>query len=304
MRAFFQKSGCKEMLAIFLLSFFWASTFGITKLLLEKAGALSLAAVRFWIGSSVLILVNILTKKRKSIWKEKIQSGDKPLFIFVTACLVLHYLFSNLASTQINNTESMALSSFQCVLMLLVASLLLNELITPVISLCVALSGIGAVLTMEINAFDGKMLSGYIMMLLATLCWVLYCAYLPKLLKRYSILNLMTKQCLIAAVAYSPAFLLEENHWNQIGTLDIAALLYLSVICVALCFVLNAYGLKYMGSVRVSVLITIGPGVLVLLNILMHHTVVRPLGLVGLGFILTGVDMAVYDQLKNKENSL
>ena len=59
-----------------------------------------------------------------------------------------------------------------------------------------------------------------------------------------------------------------------------------------------------MGSVRVSVLITIGPGVLVLLNILMHHTVVRPLGLVGLGFILTGVDMAVYDQLKNKENSL
>lgn len=282
------KNNKLAVLAMSVISILWAPTFQVTKILLEKLGPLSLICFRFGLSAVLLFII-----RKSSRSKEKIKPKDFMLFFIVTLCCALHYICSNVASLNIDATESIVFSSFQCLLTMICTSLLLGTLITPRMSLCVAISAIGAILTMNIKPLQSNTLPGYYFMFFATGAWVIYCVLMPKLLSRYKITTIIYYQSLLTSAILIPSLFFENNQWQQMQISDSLPLIYLGVLCVGVCLMLNGYGLKVIGPIPVSVFMNVGPIIVLILNVSSKQSNLSILKLIGilmivLGIILTG----------------
>ncbi len=287
------------VLAMSVISILWTPTFSITKELLQKLGPLSLIALRFALSALLLFIIRKFCRS-----SEKINPKDYKLFVLITVCCPLHYVFSNFASMQIDATESIVFSSFQCLITMLCASFLLGALITPRMSLCVGISAIGSVLTMNIEPLNLKSLFGYFCMFFATTAWVMYCVLMPKLLKRYQITTIIYYQSIMTAAIFMPALFFERNQWNQLNMSNILSLAFLAFLCISVCFILNAYGLKHIGPMPVSLFMNIGPVILLVLNVSAKNNDMSILKLIGIGMIILGITLTTLDIVRGDNTPL
>ncbi len=293
------KKGNISIAAIISLSLIWAPAFGGSKLLLSAIGPISLAGIRFWIAALALTAVKWLmpNKCRNTLRKE-----DWKLLVLTALACVLHYVWSNQASLLLNETESSMISSFQAVFTLLAAGLLLEDLVTPKVSFCVGISSIGAVLTMEFGFLRENVLRGYALMIGAVVVWVLYCIYVPQMLKNSSCFSVVYGQCWIAALMLTPAFFFEPVPVRALDPVQWGWLLFLGIFGVAVGFLLNAYGLKRMGPIRVSLVLTGLPFVIVLINMLFQDKNITLIRLLGSCMILYGTALAILDYAKKNND--
>ena len=295
------KKGNIRIAAFILLSLIWAPAFGGSKILLSTIGPISLAAIRFWIAAILLTIVRFVIPQKCG---KRLRKEDWKLLLLTSIACVLHYVFSNYASLLLNETESSMISSFQAVFTLLASGLLLENLVTPKISFCVGISSIGAVLTMEFGLLRENVLRGYALMIAAIVVWVLYCIYVPKLLQNSSCFWVVYAQCLISAVMLTPAFIFEPVPIQSIGGLQWAVLLFLGILGIAVGFLLNAYGLKQMGPIRVSLVLNGIPIVLLLINMLFQNKEITPVRLLGSIMILLGTILAILDYAKKDQQPI
>lgn len=295
------KKGNISIAAIISLSLIWAPAFGASKMLLSTIGSVSLAAIRFWIAAIVLTIIKLVIPQKcgKGLRKE-----DWKLLLLTSLACVLHYVFSNEASLWLNETESSMISSFQAVFTLLASGLLLENLVTPKISFCVGVASIGAVLTMEFGFLRENVLQGYAFMIAAIVVWVLYCIYMPKLLQNSSCFWVVYAQCLISAVMLTPAMLVEPVPIQTLDVMQWGLLLFLGILGIAVGFLLNAYGLKQMGPIRVSLVLNGLPVVLILGNMLFQNKNITLVRLLGSLMILLGTVLAILDYAKKDQQPI
>ncbi len=295
------KKGNISIAAIILLSLIWAPAFSGSKILLPTIGPASLAAIRFWIAAILLTVVKLPFPQKcgKGLRKE-----DWKLLVLTSIACVLHYVFSNQASQLLNETESSMISSFQAVFTLLASGLLLENLVTPKISFCVGISSVGAVLTMEFGLLRENVLRGYALMIVAIVVWVMYCIYVPKLLQNSSCFWVVYGQCLLSAVILTPAFIFEPISIQAVTGLQWGVLVFLGVFGIAVGFLLNAYGLKQMGPIRVSLVLNGIPIVLVLSNMLFQNKSITATRLLGSLMILLGTVLAILDYAKKDQQPI
>lgn len=295
------KKGNISIIAIISLSLIWAPAFGISKILLSTTGPFSLAAMRFWIAAIFLTVVKFLFPQKCG---KRLRKEDWKLLALTSIACVLHYILSNQASLLLNETESSMISSFQAVFTLLASGLLIENLVPPRISLCVGISSIGAVLTMEFGLLREKVLLGYALMIAATVVWVLYCIYVPKLLRHSSCFWVVYGQCLISAVVLTPSFIFEPVSVHSMNIKQLGLLLFLGIFGVAIGFLLNAYGLKQMGPIRVSLVLSGLPLVLVITNMLFLKKEITVMRLLGSLMILLGTILAILDYTKKDQQPI
>lgn len=280
----------KALLGMIVVSLFWAPSFSITKELLPFFGPATLVCLRFLGGAAVLLAVHFTRRAPTRIKKE-----DRLEFLVVTGMIPIHYVLSNVASLSLHETESIMFSSFQSLLTLIVASLLINSKIKPVTSTYIGMAGIGAVLLMEFSSSVDMVKIGYLIMLSAMLAWVVYCVLLVRLLDKYPVEDILLRQFFITGITMLPGLLFEENQfplWDMGIYLKLA---YLVVCCTVICFVLNAKGIDEIGPIPSSLVLIIGPVLVVVFNMGKTGLNLSPRQITGIFFVLAGICLAALD---------
>ena len=285
--------------AMIAVSVMWAPSFIATSKISVHIMPYSLTLLRFSITLAGLFVIKLVTKNR-----EKIAQKDRLFFFLVALCNPLHYILSNLASVNLDPTESIVFSSFQCLLTLIGASFLLEILVTPKISFYVGISAVGAVFTMIIRSPDSSTLRNYILMASAMTIWVVYCLYMPRLLKKYQITTILYYQFLYAVILLLPSIFLEQNSWGELMRSGKKEVIYLSVFCTLLAFLLNAYALKYIGAISVSMIMNIDPALLFFINAYQKHISIDGIQLMGVTLIILGVVLVSFDIIHNEKSKI
>lgn len=291
----------KKRLAVFAMiavSIMWAPSFIATTSISAYVMPYSLTFVRFIVTFVILFVIKLATNNR-----EKIEKKDRLFFLGVALCNPLHYILSNMASVNLDPTESIVFSSFQCLLTLIGASFLLEILVTPKISFYVGISAVGAVFTMIIKSPDSNTLRNYIMMASAIMIWTIYCLYMPRLLEKYKIITILFYQFLFAVILLLPSLLFEQNDWGQLLMHGKNEWIYLSVFCTLIAFLLNAFALKYIGAIAVSIIMNMDPVLLFFINANQKHIQIDSTQLMGVILIILGVVLVSFDIIHSEKRS-
>lgn len=287
----------KALLGMITVSLFWAPSFAVTKGMLSVAGPVSLVCIRF-LGAATLLTVCLLPFHQKAA----IRKEDRGMFLGVTVMIPLHYILSNFASLSLSETESIMFSSFQSLFTMIIASLVLGSKIKPFTSVYIGIAGIGAVLLMEFQSSLDLVKTGYVVMLLAMIVWVIYCVLLTKLLERYRIPQLICSQFWMTGIVLIPWLFMEQNQFDRWGGIGLPGMLYLTVCCTAVCFLLNAKGIKEIGPIPSSLVLIIGPVLVVALD--MGRTGIRlsPRRLTGVLFVIAGIVLVILDVVRETKH--
>ncbi len=314
----------KALLGMMAVSLFWAPSFSVTKGLLACAGPISLVCLRFLLAALTFTgyrLIRYLFRasagtvqdtaphkaeagsfgqaaeagRASGLLPAMIRKEDRAEFLLLTAMMPAHYVLSNIASVTLDETESMMFSSFQGLLTLVIASLLLNSKIRPFTSIYTGTAGVGAVLLMEFQPMTSAMKAGYVIMLTAMVMWVIYCVLLARTLERYSIQDILFYQFWAVGILFLPWLRVQGE---MAGAWDARALLgmaYLAVCCTAMCFSLNGAGIREIGPVPASLVLIVGPALVVILKMLDTGGCLSMRQLVGIGLVITGFVLVVLD---------
>lgn len=286
-----------SILFMVLTAILWNPTFEITKGLLSSLGPATIIWIRFLIAlPTVWVLKKIMGNN------EKIKPDDYRLFILISICGILHYLLSNISNVTLSSAELMTFSSFQAIITLIFASLFLNIVITPKMSFCVGLSSIGAVLTLNISQIYN--LSVYLYMLLAMLFWVLYCILVIKLFSKYNIITIIYYEVIISVIFLLPLIFFEKNNISALTIKNINQLLFMGSLGIGICFIFNAYSLKHIGPITVSIFMNIGPIIINLINSLINNEKLDLVSAIGIAMIYMGTIITLYNIGKMEKYTL
>lgn len=284
------------IIAMSITSVIWANSFFITKNISDMLGPITLCCIRFLIAIVPIYIFRLIKNDR-----EKISKDDKKKFILLMLVGVpVYFYLSNKASCGLSIKDSVALSAMQSIIMLVAKSVFLGVLITPTKILYVGIATIGAIITMDNMIITSEGLINHLLMFMATTLWVGYCIIILPFLKKYKITTIIYYQCLYSIPLVLPFLFLEDNKWEYIGNVEILQLLYIGVLCISVGYTFNAFSLKYVGAIRTSLFLNIGPVLVIIVNKLSLKSTWLIDEVLGTTLIIIGIILAVNDMFKNK----
>lgn len=163
----------------------------------------------------------------------------------------------------------------------------------PACWLGVAVSMLGVFLVTYFGARDAggglsrTVLIGNLMLLGACVCWVIYIEVSRDLLTRYSSLSLTAWQGVAGLAFLLPAALSELPRLQPVSIGGWGAVLFLALVCSALCFFWYAQALSALSPIQAAIFINLSPVVTVLAGVWVLGEMVSPMQLFG-GVLIIG----------------
>ncbi len=247
----------KSYFAMTLTCIFWGFSFISTKVALTCFTPLSLAFYRFLIASIILFII-IKFKEPNS----KMEKKDCKLFILSGFIgIFLYFLFENTGLKYVSASLGSILLSTIPVLAMVLDSIVYKEPFTLKKILSVLISVIGVCFVVGINTSTSSFFSlkGIILMLLASLSWVLYNLFTKPLYEKYTILTITYYQTLFGTFFFLILLPFNPVDWHSVTIIPILHVLYLGVICSALSYLLYVYSLEKLGTTICTILINLLP---------------------------------------------
>ena len=287
------------MLAMAAVAIFWGLSFYSIQEIGTTIGPFTLATARFGIAAIAFLVIMFVTKQPTKIEKE----DYKKLVINALIGIAIYFPLSMYAINLIPAAAGSVLSAIQPVIMIVLEAAILGIAITRKNALAVALSVVGALLTVGVITGDGSMF-GYILMFSCTCMWCGYTVLQRPLNEKYSPITLNVYQFIIGTLIMSPSFFLENNDWAAMTSVQWFNLFYLGIMCSGLCFVLYNFAQPRIGATTSSLFLNAGPIITTVLGVMIYST--YPTLINGLGVILTvvGVSIATIDFKKKPEEEL
>jgi drug/metabolite transporter (DMT)-like permease len=139
---------------------------------------------------------------------------------------------------------------------------------------------------------------GYLFMIGAMFCWVAYCFLTGGIFRRASYFSIVFWQTFFGFLGFIPFFLIERISGAAAPLVWPSAaaalhLLFLALICSALCYVFYVYALKKLGAASSSIFINVIPVVTVIAGFFLMGDRLTALQWAGTVCTLTGVYLAV-----------
>lgn len=285
----------KAVLSMIVVALVWAPSFSATANIISEWLSITIVGIRFLSAFLLFYFTRILTGNR-----EKIKKEDYALLGFVSFCCILHYISSNVSSVHLNPTELIVFSSFQCMITLIGVNFIQDKIVKPKLAVYVGISAVGSVFTMVIRPLNTTTILSYLLMSVAMIAWSLYCIYLPNLLVKYKLITVLYYQFLICSICLLPA-IINKGSFTLFSEEKIFPLMYLSIFCTFLAFILNAYALKYIEVIDVSIIMNINPVIVFFINLVQVKIETNFLQIFGVILIVVGIVLVVRDNLKNKK---
>lgn len=230
-------------LAIIFTCLMWGGSFYSSRIVGDVIPPITLAFIRFAIASVVLFFVYIIKEPKVKIKKEHRSS------IIIGGLLGITFFFTlqNVAIPMLAENTGPLISGTTPFLTLIAEVIFFDAVLT-------AKQGIGSIISL-IGAYFvvGGILSarggiiGYLLMIIATIFWVIYSVFQKPLLQHYSALVIVFYQAVVGTITLFPFIFMETTHWRSITPKIGFNLLYLAIGCSALAYYLYSFSLKRLG---------------------------------------------------------
>ncbi|MDD6089104.1 MAG: DMT family transporter [Candidatus Limivicinus sp.] len=263
-------------LALFCTAIIWGTSFVVLKSALSSIGALWVLAIRFSV--SAVLLFAMAGKRIKTVSRRCIKGS-----VLMGLCIAVAYIVQTYGLVYTTPGKNAFLTATYCVLTPFLAWAVYKRRpgLSNVIAAVLCISGIGFV---SLNEGFGTVNVGDVLTLA---CGVFY-AFQIILMENYSDSGEATvisavQFAVAALICWAGALIFEKPPVNVPAEawLNIA---YLSVMCTAVCFFLQAWGMKYTPSSTAAMIMTLEAVFGVIASILFYNEVIT--GRLALGFVL------------------
>ena len=268
-------------LALFMTAFIWGTSFVVLKNTLDSVGTLWVLAIRFSVSAVLLALfaVKQLRRMDKRVVKGSVMMG---------LCLAVAYIVQTYGLKYTTPGKNAFLTATYCVLVPFMAWGIYKRKpdASNILAAFLCLIGIGFVslsnLSEGVNVGD----------MLTLLCGVFYALQII-MMEQYAAhgeaLSISTVQFASAAALCWVGALLFEQPPAAVPTAAWLNIAYLSVMCTAVCFFLQAWGMKYTPSSTAAVLMTLESVFGTFISVLFYHEPMTAKLLLGFALIFVAV---------------
>ena len=276
----------KSYILIIFVCFFWGFSFISTKICLQWFTPFSLAFFRFLIASFILFFILILTEKNLKIERNDIFRLSLCGFFGV----FLYFAFENLAIKMLSASLSSIFIALSPMFAIFVDYFILKEAITKRKAIGVTLSIIGACLVAGFN-IDGNsnMVLGIILILLSVFSWIIFSYLSAPLQQKYSPIKNTFYQSLFGTLFFLITLPFNSTSLIGINMTGILNLLFLGVMCSAICYILYNYALKHISVVVCSIFINLLPIVTIIASMFILNETINLIQAIGAALIIGSV---------------
>ncbi|WP_026477525.1 DMT family transporter [Alkaliphilus transvaalensis] len=289
-------------IAILMTIIFWGISASSNKIVLREVPPATLALIRFTIATFVLFIINKI--KNPEIKCHKV---DRLQVLLCGAVgVTLYFIFENYGLSYISAANGTILLASIPLFTIIVEAIITRTPIELKKAIGVMLSVLGVVFvigkSISVSSNPNEIL-GSLLMLGAAFSWVFYSIMNKKLEGKYPTLYLSYQQNLYGAVFLFPLALLERKSWQPIGAISWVNIMYLALICSALCYYLYLYALNNLGATKTNIYINLMPLVGVIAAYIILGERLYSMQLIGGFFILLGIYVVNYLGDKKAHNS-
>lgn len=275
------KMGLLGRLALLATAIIWGSSFVILKNAIDGIGVMWVLAMRFTI--SALLLLALAGKRLKNMTRASVRGS-----VLTGICLAAAYIVQTYGLKYTTPGKNAFLTTTYCVMVPFLAWLVykrkpgLHNVMAAV--LCVA--GIGFV---ALDAGFGMINSGDVLTIFSGVFYALQIILIEQYISDCDSLSVSAVEFSTAAVICLVGTLLFEGVPTLPESGQVFSILYLAVMCTALCFFLQAWGMKYTPSSTAAMIMTLEAVFGTVFSVILYHEQVTPRRLAGFALIFIAV---------------
>lgn len=276
-----QKKALLGRLAIFATAFIWGTSFVVFKTTLSSVGTLWVLAIRF--SLSALLLGLAAGKKLRHMERRVFKGG-----ILMGLCLAAAYIVQTYGLMYTTPGKNAFLTATYCVLVPFMAWGIYRRRPggSNILAAFLCISGIGLV---SLSGEGSGLNIGDVLTLCCGVFYALQIIMMEQYAENCDALSITAVEfgagalvCLLGALIFEPAPVgVELSAWLNIG--------YLSLVCTALCFFLQAWGMKYTPSSTTAVIMTLESVFGTLFSVLLYGEPITPRLFLGFALIFFSV---------------
>lgn len=267
--------------ALLTTAVIWGSSFVILKNAIDGLGVMWVLAMRFTI--SAVLLLALAGKRLRSMSRASV-SGS----VLIGVCLAAAYIVQTYGLKYTTPGKNAFLTTTYCVMVPFLAWLVykrkpgLHNVAAAV--LCVA--GIGFV---ALDAGFGEVNTGDVLTIFSGVFYALQIILMEQYISGCDSLSVSAVEFSTAAVICLVGTFAFEGTPVMPASGQIFAVLYLAVMCTALCFFLQAWGMKYTPSSTAAMIMTLEAVFGTIFSVILYHEQVTPRLLAGFALIFVAV---------------
>lgn len=275
------RMGLWGRLALLTTAVIWGSSFVILKNAIDGLGVMWVLAMRFTI--SAVLLLALAGKRLRSMSRASVRGS-----VLIGVCLAAAYIVQTYGLKYTTPGKNAFLTTTYCVMVPFLAWLVykrkpgLHNVAAAV--LCVA--GIGFV---ALDAGFGEVNTGDVLTIFSGVFYALQIILMEQYISGCDSLSVSAVEfstaaviCLVGTFAFEGTPVMPANG-------QIFAVLYLAVMCTALCFFLQAWGMKYTPSSTAAMIMTLEAVFGTIFSVILYHEQVTPRLLAGFALIFVAV---------------
>ncbi len=270
----------------------WGSAFIAGRFATESFDPITVAFLRFFFASLILIPIMILKEKDRP----KLNKKDWLLLcsLGLTGIAIYNIAFFT-AAKYAPIVKSSLFIAVNPVLIILLSGLFLKETITKrnVTGLVLALTGAVIIITngQVLVTIQNGLQPIDIVLLFAVVCWALYSVLGKVALAKFSTLTSTTYAVTIGTIMLMPFAIYETNWTDMMGAnwLVWTSILHMSVIVTVVSFIMYYEGIKRIGAAKASLFINFMPLSAVVLAVIFLGEPLHLSHVLGALFVITGV---------------
>ncbi|QSX05535.1 EamA family transporter [Sedimentibacter sp. zth1] len=290
----------KSYISITLVTFFWGLSFISTKICLKWFTPISLAFYRFLIATIVLFIILILTEKNLKIDKTDI---FKIVLMGFTG-MFLYFTFENLALSLMSASLASVLIALMPAFAVLGDFFILKKPISKVKIISVLISIVGACLVAGFNSEENSknLVLGIILIMVSLVSWLAYNYLSIPLQKKYSTIKITFYQTVFGTLFFLICLPFSRTNFANFSSVGLLNLLFLGVLCSAVCYLLYNYSLNHIDVVICSIFINLMPIITVTASVIILHEKVSLIQILGTSLVILSVFVATKEKSSNISN--
>lgn len=267
--------------ALLTTAVIWGSSFVILKNAIDGLGVMWVLAMRFTI--SAVLLLALAGKRLRSMSRASVRGS-----VLIGVCLAAAYIVQTYGLKYTTPSKNAFLTTTYCVMVPFLAWLVykrkpgLHNVAAAV--LCVA--GIGFV---ALDAGFGEVNTGDVLTIFSGVFYALQIILMEQYISGCDSLSVSAVEFSTAAVICLVGTFAFEGTPVMPASGQIFAVLYLAVMCTALCFFLQAWGMKYTPSSTAAMIMTLEAVFGTIFSVILYHEQVTPRLLAGFALIFVAV---------------
>ena len=274
---------------LIVISFIWAGSFIVVKLVTEELDPIYLGFLRFLVATPLMFLILVTRRKSFTIPRKEIPK----LSILGLTGVTFLYVFQFVGINYTNASTSAVLINTNVIFIALLSVLFLRETMSKKRITGISLSFLGVIIIVLSNLqnenfnFNNLFFIGSILILLSAFCWAIYSIIGKQLLEKYDALTITTYAFGLGTIFYIPFVFSDIISTIQNITINgLLAVLYLAILCSIFGYIGWYYALQKIEASKAAVYLNFIPLFAIIMSFFLGEKIV--------GIFLLGATLIIY----------